>query len=357
MTRRGLLWLTVGGVLVAAAGAAGGYLWDDGSSGQAGTVITTPSATAPVERGDLAATETWEGTLGHGDPLTITATSDGVITRVAEQGTRLKRGATLYRLDEEPVTLLYGSIPMYRDLVPGDCGVDVDQLETNLAKLGYDGFTVDDEYTWYTELAVREWQEDIGAEETGTVPRSSVVFLPEPGRVDTVPAAVGATVTPGAPILDITGDEQVASLEADVSDRDLFGVGTQVQIALPGGEQVAGTVESTAVAAAESASAPDDATGADNTVAHVEIALAEPVADDLIGAPVDIVVEIDQRTGVLVVPVSALLALAEGGYGLEVVADDGTTSIVAVDTGLFADGKVEVSGDIAPGTVVGTAGR
>jgi hypothetical protein len=58
------------------------------------------------------------------------------------------------------------------------------------------------------------------------------------------------------------------------------------------------------------------------------------------------------------VPVTALLALAEGGYGLEVVAEDGTTSTVPVDTGLFAEGKVEVSSpEIEEGTVVGVAGR
>jgi hypothetical protein len=60
----------------------------------------------------------------------------------------------------------------------------------------------------------------------------------------------------------------------------------------------------------------------------------------------------------LLVPVNALLAPAEGGYGLEVVRGDGTTTIVRVDTGLFAAGKVEVRGaGIAKGTVVGVAGR
>jgi hypothetical protein len=43
---------------------------------------------------------------------------------------------------------------------------------------------------------------------------------------------------------------------------------------------------------------------------------------------------------VLTVPVAALVALAEGGHGLE-TADGG---FIAVKTGLFADGKVEVSG-------------
>jgi hypothetical protein len=46
---------------------------------------------------------------------------------------------------------------------------------------------------------------------------------------------------------------------------------------------------------------------------------------------------------VLTVPVAALLALAEGGYGIEVV-EGTTTRIVAVETAMFADGRVEVTG-------------
>jgi hypothetical protein len=56
---------------------------------------------------------------------------------------------------------------------------------------------------------------------------------------------------------------------------------------------------------------------------------------------------------VLTVPVAALLALAEGGYGVQVVGG-GTTRIVAVQTGLFAGGRVEVTGDgLAEGQTVG----
>ena len=70
-------------------------------------------------------------------------------------------------------------------------------------------------------------------------------------------------------------------------------------------------------------------------------------------ATVDVAFTVAEREDVLAVPVAALLALAEGGYGLEVV-DGRTTRIVAVQTGLFAGGKVEVSGGgITEGTVVG----
>ena len=54
-----------------------------------------------------------------------------------------------------------------------------------------------------------------------------------------------------------------------------------------------------------------------------------------------------ERENVLTVPVAALLALAEGGYGVEVV-DGDASRLVAVETGLFADGRVEVTGDGSP---------
>jgi hypothetical protein len=74
------------------------------------------------------------------------------------------------------------------------------------------------------------------------------------------------------------------------------------------------------------------------------------------GAPVSVRYIEQERKDVLTVPVDALLALAEGGYGVEVVTD-GRSRIVAVDVGLFADGRVEVSGDgLQDGAAVGVPG-
>jgi peptidoglycan hydrolase-like protein with peptidoglycan-binding domain len=258
------------------------------------------------------------------------------------------------------VTLLYGVVPMYRDLAPGDSGVDARQLETNLAKLGYDGFTVDSAYTASTADAVRAWQADIGAEQTGTVARRNVVFVPQGGRVDALDVSVGDVVRPGAPVLDITRSERVVNFEADLEDRDRFDIDTKVTVVLPGGDEIAGTVSAmrvVKVAAGESGEGLGGGTTDSESILQVEVALAR-APDELAGTPVEVIVAIDERAGVLLVPVSALLALAEGGYGVEVVRDDGTTKIVRVDTGLFAGGKVEVRGaGIAEGTVVGVAGR
>ncbi|TDD96296.1 efflux RND transporter periplasmic adaptor subunit [Jiangella asiatica] len=356
--RTGLLWLTMGAVAAAGGGGAYWYLTQDDGDPSAGPT-SAPVATAEVTRGTLAATETWAGTLGHGDALTVLS-GQGTITRLAAQDAEVTRGTELFRLDERPVTALLGAIPMYRDLGPGDTGVDVEQLEANLVALGYDGFTADDEYTEYTADAVSEWQEDIGAEETGAVGRSDVVFLPEGGRVGTVHADVGGAVSPGAPVLDITGTDQVATLEVEVADRDLLAIGAAVTVVLPDGTEVAGTVAASSVVeqAPPAGGGGEEEEGADTAVAEVEVTLAEPADAGLVGSPIDVVLPVDQRADVLLVPVSALLAMSGGGYGLEVVAADGTTSVVPVEAGLFADGQVEVTGEgIAEGTVVGVAGR
>ena len=81
-------------------------------------------------------------------------------------------------------------------------------------------------------------------------------------------------------------------------------------------------------------------------VITVTVTLDDPAATGTLDqAPVRVGITSDSREGVLVVPVNALLALSEGGYGVRVL--DGTPSgrVVAVQTGLFARGLVEVSGN------------
>jgi hypothetical protein len=54
---------------------------------------------------------------------------------------------------------------------------------------------------------------------------------------------------------------------------------------------------------------------------------------------------------VLAVPVTALLALQGGGYGVDVVTTGGASHLVGVTTGLEADTLVQISG---PGITAGT---
>ncbi len=86
--------------------------------------------------------------------------------------------------------------------------------------------------------------------------------------------------------------------------------------------------------------------GNNNTaVFEVTISLDDPaVASGLDEAPVDVLVVTDSAIGVLAVPVTALVVLAEGGYAVEVDAGGGATRLVGVEVGFFADGLVEISG-------------
>ena len=366
MTRRGTRSrrLTVAGTVIAlGATAAGGVALGTGAFGLSANASPTPAsaatlppATAAVTRQTLVDRQSEDGTLGYGDTTTITNQRPGTVTWVPAEGQLRTRGETLYRVDTDPVTLMYGSIPMYRTLANGvDDGPDVEQLERNLWALGYTGFTVDDTFSWATAAAVKDWQDDRGLPKTGSVDAGQVVFAPGPVRVDTAKLAVGGQAGPGTPALAVTGTSRVVTVALAVTDQQLARKGAGVQVELPSGKFVSGTITSVgAVAHAASSDDPNaDSAPTDSTI-DVTIALSAKASTSAIDqAPVSVEFTSSQRKNVLTVPVAALLALSEGGYGVQVV-EGTTTRIVAVETGLFADGQVEISGSgISAGTKVG----
>lgn len=329
-----------------------GVLLSGVAQGEAATPTTDPPATATVERTTLTETAEVDGTLGYGDARPVTARLPGTLTSVTAAGTVVHRGEALFTVDTDPVLLLHGELPAYREMSEGDEGRDVAQLEENLSALGHTGFTVDDEYTAATADAVRDWQEDLGLAETGRVELGRVVFAPADVRVAEVAAQLGDQV--GGPVLTVTGIARQIDMDVEVPDRELVAPGTAVRVELPGGTVVPGTIREVGTAAEQPADDGEPGGGGPATV-PVVVAVDDPAAAEAFDqAPVTVQVTASSAEDVLAVPVAALLALAEGGYGLEVVPG----GVVAVDTGVFADGKVEVSGDgVEEGTVVGVPAR
>jgi peptidoglycan hydrolase-like protein with peptidoglycan-binding domain len=308
---------------------------------------STPTSTAVVERKTLADTETADGELGYGEATARASRLSGTVTALAAEGATVRRGRSLYRIDDDPVVLLYGSLPAYRTLSSPDTGRDVKQFEKNLWALGYRGFTVDRTYSSATASAVREWQDDLGVAETGTVDPARVVYAPGAVRVASRSAAPGDAVRPGTALLSTTGTGRVATVELDISDQRLARKGATVRVTRPDGKEVNGKIT-----AVETVVTPAEGQQEASTTLSVSIGFAAAPAG-LDGAAVSVAFTAATRPGVLTVPVAALLALAEGGYGLEIV-EGGAGRVVAVETGLFADGRVEVSGGgIAAGQRVG----
>ncbi|HEU5205868.1 MAG TPA: peptidoglycan-binding domain-containing protein [Candidatus Limnocylindrales bacterium] len=325
-----------------------------------------PPATAKVIRTTLVETKTVPGTLGYGDTVPLSATGRGTLTWIAPVGSTVRRGKPLFRVDERPVLALYGSLPLYRPLTPGAKGRDVRQVERNLAALGYGGFTVDGTYTAGTAAAVRSWQADLGLPKTGTIEPGQVLFTPGPVRVAGHTARVGDVVggearEGGATVLTYTGTSRLVTVELEVADRPLAAKGRRVTITIPGLRPLKGTITEVGTTitaqgtASEEGAAPADTTAtASAAVVEVTVTIADQKAlGALDSAPVDVDFVSSKRADVLAVPVTALLALPKGGFGVEVV-DGARTRIVPVRTGMFAAGQVEVRGKgIAVGTRVG----
>jgi multidrug efflux system membrane fusion protein len=307
----------------------------------------TLPATAVVRKGTLADTESADGDLGYGDPTTHASRLSGTVTALAAEGTTVTRGRALYRIDDDPVVLLYGTLPAYRTLRSGSTGRDVRQFEKNLRALGYRGFTVDRTFSSATASAVRDWQDDLGVPETGTVDPARIVYAAGAVRVDSRSAAPGDATQPGTALLATTGTGRVATVELDIADQRLARKGRAVRVTLPDDQEVAGKITRI-----ETVVTPAEGQQEASTSLVVTVGFARRPAG-LDRAAVSVEFTAAERKDVLTVPVLALLALAEGGYGLQIV-EGGATRVVAVETGLFADGRVEVSGaGLAAGLTVG----
>jgi peptidoglycan hydrolase-like protein with peptidoglycan-binding domain len=336
--------LVVGGVAAAATGF-GLPNGDDG--GQAHGEL--PPQTGQVTRQTLADTSSEDGELGYGSATTVAGRLAGTVTGLTSSGSTIERGQALYRVDNTPVVLLYGALPAYRALSPETKGADVKQFEENLYALGYRGFTVDETYSDTTATAVKKWQGDLGLPKTGTVELGRVIYAAGAVRVDTLKAAVGDAAQQGEALLTYTGTARVITVELAVSDQRLAVTGAVVSVTLPDGKTVPGKITKTATVIK-----PAEGQNPVSTKIRVTVTVDdEKTLAGLDQASMVVGFKASERKDVLTVPVAALLALAEGGYGVQVV-DATTTRIVAVKTGLFASGRVEVSGDgLTEGMTVG----
>jgi len=342
---------------------------DDGSS----TSEAGSASTGEVSRRTLTQTDEIAGTLDFGDPHSLTAGRESTLTSAAAAGSTVDRGEDLFSIDRQPTVLLFGDLPLYRDLEAGiDDGPDVAQLEENLSALGFtdDGqLVVDEHFDAATTDAVEAWQDARGAEVTGTVTRGDAVFLPGAVRIAEPRLDVGATVQSGSAVVDYTSSTQVVRVQLEIGQADLAQVGDEVTVGLPDGSEIAGTVstianstsssdqstdESGGVGAVGAGGGSTDETDAAGATVELTVSLADPAAVvSFTTASVDVLFTSGQREDVLTVPVTALLALLGGGYAVEVPDGDDPSQLVPVEPGMFADGYVEITGDgIEEGTQV-----
>ncbi|WP_205471091.1 peptidoglycan-binding protein [Nocardioides sp. SYSU D00038] len=343
------------GVVVVAVAVAGGtaYLWqrDVDAAADDGADAPATRATTTAERRTLVDSERVTGTLEYAGAVTVTANGEGTLTALPEEASVLRRGDVAYRVDDLPVVVLLGTLPMWRDLHEGvEGGKDVRQLERNLERLGYDPGTVDQEFTSYTEAALLDLQEDLGVAEDGVAAPSDFVVVEEALRVGAHAVEVGQPLLPGTPVelYAASGLDRVVNVDLDPSDESLAELGAKATVTLPDGTTIRATVSS--VGEVETTTAAD---GTETSTLPVELAVRRPgKVADLDVATVSVDLARDTKKGVVAVPVTALVALAEGGFAVQLVEGAGTPVLTAVEPGLYADGYVEILGGLDLGDTV-----
>jgi len=314
----------------------------------------TAATTATVQRTDLTETASESGQLGYGDPIDLAASLTGTVTWLPTVGTVAANGEPLYRLDADPVLRLDGKVPAWRDLDSSVTnGRDVLQLERALTELGYTedlDMEVDGDWTWVTTVAVQRWQRDHGLEDDGELPLGRVVFTDGDVRVSSVAVEDGTPVQPGTVVLQVGDTERTVTVSVDPTQKELAPVHQAVTLEFPDGTTARGRIREVEHLAAteeteESLEVTIEAVGPP--------AKRKEVDRQLDGTSVKVGFSHTVAEDVLAVPVTALVALVDGGYGVETLGSDGERSYVAVTTGSFSETLVEVSSpDLAEGDEV-----
>lgn len=287
---------------------------------------------------------------------TVNPGDGGMVDAFAAEGTAVTTGTVLFWEGYTPVVAIEGDSAatpaLARDLYEGiDDGADVKLLEQMLAAGGFDpngAMTIDDHFDTATVYALAVWRQSVGLPIDGTLvfPAGGYVVVPSGLFTSTPVVANGTVLANDAVVLALTSAARVVSTTAPVGD-DTFAVGATIDVEFPDGTVQPGTVVAVGNVATNATGVPG-ATPSVTISIHVDDIPAS--VDSFVQIPVTLRVVSQDIPDAFVVPVSALVALSEGGYAVQVVTGtnaDGTeaTTLIAVTPGLFTDGFVQITGD------------
>jgi Putative peptidoglycan binding domain len=353
--------------------AAGAALFASEAKQPALAAQPSPVRTAQVEQRTLSAMVSQPGTLtfrarADGSPYSVINQAQGTYTRLPAVGHVITQGRVLFRVNDSPVVLLYGSTPAYRTLSAGATGPDVAELNADLVALRYATSSqlcpTSASFGWTTVTALERLQAALGVTQTGVLTLGQAVFEPTGVRVTTVSAPPGGSAQPGQTVLQGTSTARQVQVALDASQQTEVAVGDKVTITLPNNGTTPGIVSSVGTVAtcpsssgsngsSSSPAAPGTDTCSSGSSASaaptiiVDVTPSNPAATGKWDqAPVQVGITTARVPGALVVPVNALLAQAAGGYAVEVVGAGTSNHLVPVSLGLFddADGLVQVTG-------------
>jgi peptidoglycan hydrolase-like protein with peptidoglycan-binding domain len=365
-------WALAAAAVLAAVTVTGGVLVISGAKRATAAARQLPVGTTRVERRTLSAMVSQAGILTYrartdGSRYSVIDRARGTYTELPTIGQVISQGHVLYRVNDRPVVLLHGSTPAYRTLSAGATGPDVAELNADLVALGYaTPAQLHPRSAFFgaaTTGAVKKLQASLGVTQNGALALGQAVFEPTAVRVTTLSAQLGGSTQTGETVLLATSTTRQVQVALSASEQTTMAVGDKVSITLPNNRTTPGVVSSVAtVATCPSSSGPGGSSsgsaapgtdtcssggsGSSTPTISVDVTFSDPAATGKWDqAPVQVGITTASVPDALVVPVTALLAQAGGGYAVEVIGAGTTRHLVPVSLGLFddADGLVQVT--------------
>lgn len=230
-----------------------------GAAFWAGAVVARPAAPAPAPATEVAYT-VLEGTVGHSLHFTASAAwptvglaaspVGGIVTSVdLVAGGEISSGQVLFTVDLQPVVAAVGEVPAFRDMVPGDRGPDIRQLQeflvvTRGAELRPDGI-----FGPTTTQAVKEWERSTAGapHPDGYVRLGEVIFVPQlPVRaVAAEDLRVGGRIEAGATAVEVLAPAPDVAITVTGAQLTTIPLDAPVTVTLAG-EVLGGAIARTA---------------------------------------------------------------------------------------------------------------
>ncbi|WP_166509465.1 hypothetical protein [Blastococcus sp. TF02-8] len=330
------------GVLVAGCSADGG----DPGPGAAAARASFGGWTA-AEVSDVTEVAPYDGTVVARTASGLSSSASGTITRGAAVGDTLTPGQLWLHVDEKPVTVMPGAIPMYRDLLapaPGQPplkGEDVRQLQQFLAGTGDFTGAVNGTFGDSLGRAAARWRNHHGMGSTPGFARAELSFLDGPGpwTVTEVTADVGEGFS-GGEVLTVSSGDLAVTVELDRTPPE-----GAVYVLVP-------------VAGDDDAEVPLTPTGSATLTAENKYALqlVPPAGQGGLAPGTSVIVEqrVVLATGSVTVPVAAIRVDAAGQTYVECREPGAAPQRCPVSLGPTDGTEVAVTDGLSAGTEVAT---
>ncbi len=210
--------------------------------------------------------------ISRAEPMEILIEATGVVTSSSiDVGMVVRSGTRLVSVNDHPIVGMVAPAPLYRDLSPGDDGMDVTRLQKFLSDTGYYKGPLDGEIGTRTHDAIRAWNGDHGRS-GGVFLRSSVAWVgPANLELAAVTTRVGDRVASGTAVAQ--GPSPVIRISVE---EPADGVGAGPHRLRVGSVEVPYDSSVAAITNAEDVRAISNAMGSDEGAGQV-VTVGEPV--------------------------------------------------------------------------------